>query len=47
MEAERGTRAYPIDSTSKTYIITERWFIIDVADSTTEAFFSKKNMIIT
>lgn len=41
MEAERVTRVYPIDSISKTYIIPERWFIINVADSTTEAFFSK------
>ena len=34
-------RIYPIDSTSKTFIFPERWFVINVADSTTEAFFSK------
>ncbi len=42
MEAERVMEVYPIDSTSNTYIIPERWFIINIADSTTEAFFSKK-----
>jgi hypothetical protein len=35
-------RIYPIDSTSKTFILPERWFVINVADSITEAFFSKK-----
>ncbi len=34
-------RIYPIDSNSKTFILPERWFVINVADSTTEAFFSK------
>lgn len=31
-----------IDSIKNTFIEPERWFIINVADSTTEAFFSKK-----
>ncbi|MFB9065892.1 hypothetical protein, partial [Flavobacterium branchiarum] len=33
---------YPTDSIHKIFIIPERWFVINVADSTTEAFFSKK-----
>ncbi|MCV9933304.1 hypothetical protein OIU80_13520 [Flavobacterium sp. LS1R47] len=33
---------YPTDSIQKIFIIPERWFVINVADSTTEAFFSKK-----
>ncbi|MDN3672555.1 hypothetical protein QWY99_05730 [Flavobacterium branchiarum] len=35
-------RIYPIDSVHKIFIIPEQWFVINVADSTTEAFFSKK-----
>lgn len=35
-------RIYPIDSINKKFILPERWFVIKVADSTTEAFFSKK-----
>ncbi|MCV9933305.1 hypothetical protein OIU80_13525 [Flavobacterium sp. LS1R47] len=33
---------YPTDSIHKIFMIPERWFVINVADSTTEAFFSKK-----
>ena len=33
---------YPTDSINKTFVFPERWFVINVADSTTEAFFSKK-----
>ncbi len=43
MALERVKRAYPIDSKSKTSVLPERWFVINVADSTTEAFFSKKH----
>lgn len=32
---------YPLDSLGKTFTLPERWFVINVADSTTEAFFSK------
>ena len=32
---------YPIDSINKIFILPERWFVINVSDSTTEAFFSK------
>jgi len=32
----------PIDTINKTFILPKRWFVINVADSTTEAFFSKK-----
>ena len=32
---------YPTDSIHKIFIIPERWFVINAADSTTEAFFSE------
>lgn len=33
---------YPTDSIHKIFIIPERWYVINVADSTIEGFFSKK-----
>jgi len=32
---------HPTDSIHQTFIIPERWFVINAADSTTEAFFSE------
>ena len=36
-------RIFPIDTIHKVFIIPERWFVINVADSSIEAFFSKKD----
>ncbi|ELY2016427.1 hypothetical protein SL053_000296 [Flavobacterium psychrophilum] len=33
---------YPTDSIHKIFVIPERWFVINVTDSITEAFFTKK-----
>ncbi|MGB0880041.1 MAG: hypothetical protein ACPGTO_05700 [Polaribacter sp.] len=38
-------RIYPTDSINKTFILPERWFAINVADSTVEAFFSKSKYL--
>ena len=35
-----NVQVYP-DSIHHTFIIPERWFVINAADSTTEAFFSE------
>jgi hypothetical protein len=40
-KSQDDIRVYPLDSTSKTFLLPERWFVINVIDSTTEAFFSK------
>ena len=36
---------FPDDSVNKTFILPERWFVINVADSTIEAFFSKSKYL--
>jgi hypothetical protein len=38
---KNNMRIFPTDSIHKTFIIPERWFVINAADSTTEAFFSE------
>ena len=39
--SDNEIQIYPFDSINKIFILPERWFVINVADSTTEAFFSK------
>jgi len=34
-------RIYPTDTINKIFVLPKRWFVINVADSTVEAFFSK------
>ncbi len=40
--SKNDVRIYPVDSTSKTFILPERWFVFNITDTITEAFFSKK-----
>ncbi len=37
---EDEIQIYPTDKVNKLFILPERWFVINTADSTTEAFFS-------
>ncbi|MTI32680.1 hypothetical protein [Xanthovirga aplysinae] len=36
-------RLFPIDSVSNTFLLPERWFVLNAKDSSTEVFFDEKN----